>query len=87
MAVESKKMLAANPAGKTSVLEAFFKETKIDGAKTPSCNFNNLHFFGEIPIYNVRWYPNSRSCIKISSEHRKPQNTPPLMVRKAEWRR
>ncbi|MCX5635082.1 MAG: hypothetical protein NTW55_04480 [Planctomycetota bacterium] len=38
-------------------------------------------------VYNIRWYPSSRSCVSTSSRGAKPQQMPPLMVRKAEWRR
>ena len=36
-------------------------------------------------LFNIQWYPNNRSC----ANHRKTktQQMPPLMVRKAEWRR
>ena len=36
-------------------------------------------------IFNIQWYPNSRSC--ANRRKTKPQQMPPLMVRKAEWRR
>jgi hypothetical protein len=84
MAIESKKILAAAPAGKPSVLEKFFKEKPQD---EPSGNAAKQTCIPcDVPIYNIRWYPSSKSCVKISNS-RKPQNTPPLMVRKAEWRR
>jgi hypothetical protein len=40
-----------------------------------------------IEPFNIRWYPSSRSCIKPGSRKIKPHQMPPLMVRKAEWRR
>ncbi|MHC4221116.1 MAG: hypothetical protein ACYST9_01735 [Planctomycetota bacterium] len=41
----------------------------------------------KIEIFDIRWYPSSRSCVNPGSKKVKPQNMPPLMVRKAEWRR
>ncbi|NQT00786.1 MAG: hypothetical protein HQ580_02055 [Planctomycetes bacterium] len=38
-------------------------------------------------LFTIRWYPSSRSCVKAGSRKVKPQQMPPLMVRKAEWRR
>jgi hypothetical protein len=38
-------------------------------------------------IFTIRWYPNSRSCSHVAAHRIKPQQMPPLMVRKAEWRR
>ena len=35
----------------------------------------------------VKWYPSNRSCIKQDMTHVRPQQMPPLMVRKAAWRR
>jgi hypothetical protein len=84
MAVKPKKILVTTPAEKSSVLEKFFKEKP---QNAPADNTaEQVCITCDIPIYNIRWYPSNKSCVKISS-HRKPQNTPPLMVRKAEWRR
>ena len=38
-------------------------------------------------LFTIRWFPSSRSCVRPSSRKVKPQQMPPLMVRKAEWRR
>jgi len=40
-----------------------------------------------IKLFNVRWYPSNGSCVNPGSRKVKPQQMPPLMVRKAEWRR
>jgi hypothetical protein len=40
-----------------------------------------------IKLFNVRWYPSNRSCVNPGNRRVKPQQMPPLMVRKAEWRR
>lgn len=32
-------------------------------------------------------YPSERSCVKPDMRHVRPQQLPPLMVRKAPWRR
>ncbi|MBN1391193.1 MAG: hypothetical protein JW947_00140 [Sedimentisphaerales bacterium] len=46
---------------------------------------NKLHL--NIKLFNVRWYPSNRSCINRGSRRVNPQQMPPLMVRKPEWRR
>jgi hypothetical protein len=38
-------------------------------------------------LFIIRWFPSSRSCVKPGNRKVKPQQMPPLMVRKAEWRR
>jgi hypothetical protein len=38
-------------------------------------------------LFFIRWYPSSRSCVRPGSRKVKAQQMPPLMVRKAEWRR
>ena len=38
-------------------------------------------------LFTIRWYPSSRSCQGIGDRKRLPQQMPPLMVRKPEWRR
>jgi len=43
--------------------------------------------FKNIKMFNIRWYPSSRSCVNFANRKAKPQLMPPLMVRKAEWRR
>lgn len=34
----------------------------------------------------IRVYPSQRSCIRMNMNHVKPEQLPPLMVRKAAWR-
>jgi len=41
----------------------------------------------QIKEYAIDVYPSSRSCIKPNMNHVRPQQMPPLMVRKAAWRR
>jgi hypothetical protein len=41
----------------------------------------------DIPLFTIRWYPSNRGSVKTTSRSHKPQQMPPLMVRKAEWRR
>jgi hypothetical protein len=36
---------------------------------------------------DIRVYPSQRSCIRLNMNHVKPEQLPPLMVRKAAWRR
>jgi hypothetical protein len=38
-------------------------------------------------LFTICWYPSSRSCIDPVRRKISPQQMPPLMVRKAEWRR
>ncbi|MHC4396816.1 MAG: hypothetical protein ACYS1A_14295 [Planctomycetota bacterium] len=38
-------------------------------------------------VFNVRWYPSVWSCVNRGQQKIRPQQMPPLMVRKAEWRR
>jgi len=38
-------------------------------------------------LFNIRWYPSNRSCVNTNSRRVKLRQMPPLMVRKAEWRR
>ena len=38
-------------------------------------------------LFEVRWYPSNRSCVSNGSQRVKAQQMPPLMVRKAQWRR
>lgn len=38
-------------------------------------------------VFRIRWYPNNRSCISGEGRRVKANQMPPLMVRKAEWRR
>jgi hypothetical protein len=38
-------------------------------------------------LFTICWYPSSRSCIDPGNRKVSPQQMPPLMVRKAEWRR
>ncbi|MCD4831130.1 MAG: hypothetical protein K8R02_04890 [Anaerohalosphaeraceae bacterium] len=35
----------------------------------------------------VKWYPSNRSCVKADMNNSTPSQMPPLMVRKAAWRR
>jgi hypothetical protein len=41
----------------------------------------------DIELYNISWYPNSQSCLKMDIHRATPAQMPPLMVRKAAWRR
>ncbi len=48
--------------------------------KTASVNF-------KIETYAVEWYPSDRFCLDSKTHEVRPKKVPPLMVRKAEWRR
>ncbi|HIJ53883.1 MAG TPA: hypothetical protein HPP66_12120 [Planctomycetes bacterium] len=41
----------------------------------------------KIKLFTVRWYPSNRSCSNNRQRRFNPERMPPLMVRKAEWRR
>jgi hypothetical protein len=41
----------------------------------------------DIKLFTIRWYPSNRSCVNKANRRVKPQQMPPLMVRKPEWRR
>ncbi|NLW84302.1 MAG: hypothetical protein GXY41_07875 [Phycisphaerae bacterium] len=36
---------------------------------------------------DIRVYPSQRSCIRLNMSHVRPEHLPPLMVRRAAWRR
>ena len=38
-------------------------------------------------LFTIHWYPSARSCMNPGNRKISPQQMPPLMVRKAEWRR
>jgi hypothetical protein len=44
-------------------------------------------FLLKAKLFTLRWYPSSRSCLPVGNHRRPPQQMPPLMVRKPEWRR
>lgn len=37
--------------------------------------------------HTIRVFPSGRSCVKSNMQHVRPEQMPPLMVRKAAWRR
>ncbi|MHC4752379.1 MAG: hypothetical protein ACYTFW_21205, partial [Planctomycetota bacterium] len=41
----------------------------------------------EPKLFTIRWYPSNRVCVNPGNRRIRPQQMPPLMVRKAEWRR
>ncbi|MDD5459272.1 MAG: hypothetical protein PHF37_07765 [Phycisphaerae bacterium] len=41
----------------------------------------------EPKIFEIQWYPNMKSCVKINKRRVTPRLMPPLMVRKPEWRK
>jgi hypothetical protein len=41
----------------------------------------------KIELFTIHWYPSNRSCPGTGRQKPKPEHIPPLMVRKAEWRR
>jgi hypothetical protein len=51
------------------------------------CKLTKSKFFLKAKLFTLRWYPSSRSCLRVAYQRRPPQQMPPLMVRKPEWRR
>jgi len=49
--------------------------------------FKKGKFILKTKLFTLRWYPSIRSCISVGNHRRPPQQMPPLMVRKPEWRR
>ena len=49
--------------------------------------FRNKKTPWKVLNHEVKIYPNGRSCVKPNMNHVKPEQMPPLMVRKAGWRR
>jgi hypothetical protein len=41
----------------------------------------------EVRVHDVKWYPSDHSCVRQNMNIVRPQQMPPLMVRKAAWRR
>ena len=44
-------------------------------------------FRANLKIYELKWYPKGITCLSPGHRSVKPANVPPLMVRKAQWRR
>ncbi len=44
-------------------------------------------FIANLKTFEIKWYPNGTSCLTSGQRTVKPAHVPPLMVRKAEWRR
>ncbi|MHC4123116.1 MAG: hypothetical protein ACYSSI_06030 [Planctomycetota bacterium] len=41
----------------------------------------------KVKLFNIQWYPGNKSCVSAGNGKAQPQQMPPLMVRKAQWRR
>jgi hypothetical protein len=41
----------------------------------------------QVKDVDIKLYPSNRSCVKQDMSNVRPQQMPPLMVRKAMWRR
>jgi hypothetical protein len=48
---------------------------------------NDKLFCASLKIYELKWYPNGTTCLSSGQHTIKPAHVPPLMVRKAQWRR
>jgi hypothetical protein len=44
-------------------------------------------FLLKTKLFLLRWYPSGRSCVRPGKHRVPPQQMPPLMVRKPDWRR
>jgi hypothetical protein len=56
------------------------RRQEIDGQTPPKTGI-------EPELFTIGWYPSNRSCANTVGRRMKPQQMPPLMVRKPEWRR
>jgi len=43
--------------------------------------------FAKPEVFDIRWYPSSKVCTNSDRREAQFKYMPPLMVRKAEWRR
>ena len=75
-------------------LKSVMKETstaidKLDNTKEALAareKYDKL-FRANLKIYELKWYPKGITCLSPGHRSVKPVNVPPLMVRKAQWRR
>ncbi|MDO8303076.1 MAG: hypothetical protein Q7T18_07535, partial [Sedimentisphaerales bacterium] len=49
--------------------------------------FRKNKYLWPISLITIKWYPSTRSCVKMSRRPLRHDLMPPLMVRKAAWRR
>jgi len=49
--------------------------------------FRKNKLFSKPGRFEIRWYPSNKSCSGAKNKGGSFQYIPPLMVRKAEWRR
>ena len=49
--------------------------------------FRKNKYLWPISLITIKWYPSTRSCVKMSRRPLRQDLMPPLMVRKAAWRR
>ena len=47
----------------------------------------NISSDWNVRVHDVKWYPSDHSCVRRNMNIVRPQQMPPLMVRKAAWRR
>lgn len=52
-----------------------------------ACEKYDRLFRTNLKIYELKWYPKGITCLTPGHRSVKPANVPPLMVRKAQWRR
>ena len=55
--------------------------------RVKSVSPNRLYRALGLTSFKIRWYPGSTSSPTTPNRRTKPMQMPPLMVRKAEWRR
>jgi hypothetical protein len=71
-------------ADKTPMRKGNFDNTE-DGSATVD-KYDRL-FRANLKIYELKWYPKGITSLTPGHRSVKPANVPPLMVRKAQWRR
>ena len=59
----------------------------VGSKKNMLCKEKKNKLFTEPQILPIQWYPGSRNCTNRKNKRINSQNIPPLMVRKADWRR
>ena len=45
------------------------------------------HHQWDVKHHDLTWYPSDKSCVRRNMDHVRPHQLPPLMVRKAAWRK
>jgi hypothetical protein len=63
------------------------RKLKIPATNSMLSDNKKSPFIANLKTFEIKWYPNGTSCLTSGQRTVKPAHVPPLMVRKAEWRR